>query len=687
MPRPSSSLLGLGVILALAVPHKAKGESRSDDSVGLDELVVTAARQPRTLLRTPDAISVLSQSALEARRIQDLHDLAAIGPNVLVRSTFRTNETFPTLRGLSSAQGAAPAIAFVVDGVQVGASDFLLEDLVDLQQVEILRGPQGAIFGQSAIAGAINISTAAASPVPVGKLVLEAAQGPAYRARLMRSAPLGAGWSYRFNAFWRDDEGRIRNVRSQKIDFESNAGARLRLDYAGPKLDVTLKAAMSDGDGHCCIQNRALRQAGQRLDVDDVTATPATSNILGRETSRFADASARATWRGETFWVTSISSASVAKQSVFGDADFTAAPLRAQDLDFRTRVVNQDLRVSPAAIGQDLLVGVFAQSRRETQRVRVGREIADGVDPTLARQDLVRGGQLWAIYTQGQIVLAPKWSLMGALRYERDIERSRDDLNASATRTRARFSAWLPKLALTYAIKPNANLFFSYAEGFRPGGFSQLARFADERTGNFETGAKVAGRDGRWLVAGSIFRIDYKNQLLSYSLITATSAVRKTVNIPSTRIDGLEAEAWVALADHWRLNASLGLLDAEIRRVAPDPAIDTQGAVGARSPLAPRSTVTVAATYARSVGPFALEANLSGQRRGSYAFDLANTLIAEAATTLNASLSLSREAWRARLWVDNLTDARYAENISITGTDLRTPNAPRRYGLTIERAF
>ena len=130
----------------------------------LEEIVVTARRREESILEIPESITAFTALDIENRRIDSLRAMVDLTPNVIVRETFRSNETFITMRGISTAQGGLPAASFIVDGVQLGGNEFINQDLFDIERIEVLRGPQGSLFGQGAIAG--GPSTSSPRPPP-----------------------------------------------------------------------------------------------------------------------------------------------------------------------------------------------------------------------------------------------------------------------------------------------------------------------------------------------------------------------------------------------------------------------------------------------------------------------------------------------------------------------------------------
>ena len=112
----------------------------------IEEIVVTSRKRVENLQDVPEAITAFSERQLELAKVESLRDFVDLTPNLMMRETFRSNESFLTLRGLSSAQGGLPPVSFVVDGVQLGSNDFINQDILDVERIEVLKGPaRGAL--------------------------------------------------------------------------------------------------------------------------------------------------------------------------------------------------------------------------------------------------------------------------------------------------------------------------------------------------------------------------------------------------------------------------------------------------------------------------------------------------------------------------------------------------------------
>lgn len=671
--------------LALLPPETALAQSSESAEAGND-IVVTARKREERLQDVPESVSVLSGDLLDRANISTIHGVATLTPNMLVRSTFRSNETFITMRGISSAQRALPPVSVIIDGVQVGSNDFINQDLQDIERIEILRGPQGALYGQGAIAGAINIITRRPTNDMKGFLKGSFGNGTSVRvAGAVSGALVPDTLLFRISGYHRGTDGLISNVRDEKVDSGYESSIRGQLLLTKGDLEVALRGSWTGGKEGCCLQDKAPRDsAGNFVDLDDVTNPGPSSNILGRQDTQFHDQSARIDYDFGPVQFTAITGLAYVTQDVFADLDYTAVPVSIQDLTYTTRVFNQDLRLTSTGTGPfQWIIGAFYQNRREYNRLQAGAD--NGVlpiTPSLLNQQLRTRNRAIAGYGQASYSITDSLELLGALRYDKVKADNVDELRPSTTEAEASYSAFQPKVQLSWHWTPDVMLYATYSQGFRTGGFSQSTRYDDETTYNYEVGFKTQMMDGLLTINGSAFHIDYRNQLLSYGVTTNTTLIRRTINIPKTRNDGFELEIQARPSQRLTAGFTVGYTDSVIVEVSPDPYIPTAGAIGKNSPLVPPFTMSGNVTYRAPLGnDMELIAYGAVQHRGGFYFDVANAFYTQTKTFVDANLTLEKGGWSIGLFGKNLTDARFVEHISITGADLRVPNRPRTYGI------
>jgi iron complex outermembrane receptor protein len=170
---------------------QAADPAASEVDVVLEEVIVTARKRVETLQDVPIAITALTQEVLEQAGIERVADLAMLVPNFVFQSGIHMGENHLALRGFSQIQNGPPPAAIVVDGVLLinPSRQFNVEEF-DLERIEVLRGPQGALYGRNAIGGAINVVTRAPTEEFEVEGLVGYGRGDDFKARLSLSGPL-----------------------------------------------------------------------------------------------------------------------------------------------------------------------------------------------------------------------------------------------------------------------------------------------------------------------------------------------------------------------------------------------------------------------------------------------------------------------------------------------------------------
>ena len=178
----------------------------------LEEIVVTARLRTENYATTPAAITAFTAGEIQAAGIDRVHDFVQLTPNMTVVQTQNPGNTFVTIRGISQARNSDMPVAVVVDGVLMTNPAEFNQELNDIQQIEVLKGPQGALYGRNAIGGAINIVTKPATDKFEAKIRAGFDDGPGYLAQGAISGPLGDKWKYRAAVSFSDTDGFLENL-------------------------------------------------------------------------------------------------------------------------------------------------------------------------------------------------------------------------------------------------------------------------------------------------------------------------------------------------------------------------------------------------------------------------------------------------------------------------------------------
>src|SRR5450631_608719 len=178
-------MVTLGVVIA-AEPVLAA------DSDVLEEIVVTARKREESFQNVPMTVDVFTAQKIQSAGIESPRDFVAMVPNMTLVEVQNVGNSFITVRGISQARNSEPSVAVLVDGVLETNPYEFDQELADIQQIEVLKGPQGALYGRNAIGGAIIISTAEPSDHFEGEGKLGVGNGLSEKAQVAVSGPLGS---------------------------------------------------------------------------------------------------------------------------------------------------------------------------------------------------------------------------------------------------------------------------------------------------------------------------------------------------------------------------------------------------------------------------------------------------------------------------------------------------------------
>jgi iron complex outermembrane receptor protein len=294
--------------------------------------------------------------------------------------------------------------------------------------------------------------------------------------------------------------------------------------------------------------------------------------------------------------------------------------------------------------------------------------------------------------------LGERWTLLLAGRYD-EVTRRNETSNPRANGT-ATFSEFQPKLQLSFAASDQLNLFATYAEGFRPGGFNTLAnspevqfasRFESETLSNFELGAKFRSPGGNVTVNAAAFYIDYEGQQFFLFDPLGSQAL---INANESYIAGAELEFAWNLGSGWTLLGAYGFTESEIEDIDQAPGLNVPVAdiIGREVPNAPVYSVNLAADYQRELGAYLFNGRLEFERRGTTWFTIDNLDFQEPYNLVNLRLGLSRGSWTLTGFVNNLFDEEWIDfyfSRKYIGlrTDIAWPSAKRMAGVELAWNF
>lgn len=277
-----SSLFALLVCGSSASAQEGAAESAADPAAeepvaSEGEIVVTALKRAQSLQKTPAVVTALNEEQLESVGVHSMRDYAKLVPNMLLVETQGSNFAFVNVRGISQFRNTDPSVAVVIDGVLNTTGNGLSQELFDVAQIEVLKGPQGALYGRNAIGGAIVISTKKPDNEFEGFMKVGYGNGNAGRAQASISGPLIENELYGRIAFnYYNDEGFRHNITTgTNGDASQNFSTRARIVWEpGDRFSADLRGSYS----------RDRANAGGFIDVAPIfhETTPGSGISLGQ---------------------------------------------------------------------------------------------------------------------------------------------------------------------------------------------------------------------------------------------------------------------------------------------------------------------------------------------------------------------------------------------------------------------
>lgn len=605
---------------AAAASDDSPAAAPADDSYGGD-IVVTAQRRSESVQDVPIAISAFNSEMVEASGSTNITSLNGLAPNVVLQTQgLVANVPMISIRGMSTADpdpNADPKVSTIIDGVYIPFVSSTMLDLFDVERIEVLKGPQGVLFGKNNLAGTINVITARPTDDFGGEVRLTAGSFglKQFRGKINTGRFAGDALAAKVSVNFRDYDGYSRNVitgnRLNGANVKSVRGA-LNFDQGGA-FDSTLVADW--------LKQKTTGPAPHVLDNGDANwdLLPDEVKTDVRKAAVLFDPYANTESYGGS-WTSNLDVGYGTVTAVLGyrhldyvtrgDFDGLLDPRPALDVirDFSGQSKSAELRyVSPADEPVDFVVGLYYQADKWRQFNTV---FASRTLTTLAQlhQDtesyaafalvnahpvdgltLSLGGRYshdrkkYDIATQVRTNTTSAAGLTGD-----DYTRAVMDSLLSGVQTssfsaslKASWAEFTPRLTVEYRLSPSAMIYANYSQGYKSGGFNSRGTIAEnvgpydpERVNAFEVGAKTDLFDRllRLNVAG--FVNNYRDLQGSVTKMGAVRAENITTNIAAAKIYGFEVETLLRPAAGFTLGANIAYLHARYT----DFCADTDGA-------------------------------------------------------------------------------------------------------------
>jgi iron complex outermembrane receptor protein len=772
-------ILGLLALLPLsgmaqeAQQAEEQGAAEAEQPPIVSEtIVVTPRAREENLQEAPIAVTAFTSEGIEAAAVRRAADFIALTPNVTIADAQDSGNVAINIRGIGQIRNGETPVAISVDGVLLTSPLQFNQELFDIEQIEVLRGPQGALYGRNAIAGAINITTRRPRQQRSGAIRLGVGNGESANASLSLGGPVGDSLSLRGGVAYARSDGLIENAfTGTPVDDYEDRTIRFRADWdAGERANLDFRVFANGREGGAAYFARPLLQAAGipfvdppvELDVANHVVAPV-SNVTGFDDRDLLDLSLKfdlETPAGQLRLTGAYSSVdhlvafdgfdysdntrcylygfSLASDALLpcgrprllalgpsGDPDGDDALFPAgfnttfQDNDIRS--TSQEIRLTSPGDGRvRYILGAYSLQRDRGlvtgTNEDIGGDILAALDFDPATPHATRtyfaeenDDTAFAVFGQAGFDLSESVELTLSGRYDEDQRQQTDPrpegkrvdgfgipIAGPATRE-AVFSKFQPKATLRWTTSEYSNLYLTYAEGFRSGGFNapgtEISPFTgepiadsvyqQEESRNFEVGFKTVWPESNLIVNGAVFAAEADDlQTFNFNGAVNAQIVR---NIDVVEISGAEVEVTWLAAPGFSIFGGVGYSDAEIVEYAANPM-----AVGNQVPYTSKLTTNLGGQLERSLSSSVdLIVRADWEHRGKTYFHEGGTIVGvpvrDPLDFVSLRLAFQTSGYTFAIWGKNLLDERYYEEV--VAPDYNYQGRPRSFGVEFVYSF
>ncbi|MGI9328905.1 MAG: TonB-dependent receptor [Pseudomonadales bacterium] len=690
----------------------------------IEEIVVTARKREENIQDVGLSVSALSPQEIENNFARDIRDLVYVSPNLVLDDTAQGpgGVAAAYIRGIGVSEvekNFDPAVGVVVDGIFLGTMTGGITKAIDLESVEVLRGPQGTLFGRNTIGGVIHMRRSKPTGELGGKIRASVGNYDTTRIEGLLNFGIGEQVAVKLTGTYDDQgEGFYDNVNTGRdegrVEYQSFGGNILYSPTDNLEIEYTTQIERTDQDTPPLLY---VGQPGQLFCDSFGFCSPDIDTPLSGDrwkTTQDIDGPDDATFDADThvLEVRWDLSDSLRLDYIFGSweteetvlTDFDAAPpllfhtSRPAEYEQQTH----ELRLTYEGDGPVRgTAGIYLWDSE--YEIRLRSFIGFAVPNTVLDlpQTSMQEAESSAIFFEGDYDLTENLTLTLGGRYTKD-EKDTDQSGIVTAAADDDWTEFTPKVGIRYAINDDAMIYGTYSVGYRSGGFNgrvdsvetATTPYDQETVDNYEFGFKTEWLDNTLRVNGAIFYMDYDDKQEELQLPSSTSGtgqVTLVTNASTAQMQGIELDVTYYPTEALSLRGNIGYLDAEydeFQFVAPSGLVDLSNLEIRR---APDITAAASATYEWQLNDGRLWALVGWHFIGEHEVDFANKpeVSNDEQHLINASLNYEYRNVQVSVFGHNLTEEDgYGIGFDVAGiwTYAATRN-PRTYGLEVSYTF
>jgi len=724
-----SAALAAGPALAQTAPASTAASASAAPAPAIEEVVVTARQRSEQLRDVPAAVTAFTSAAIEAKGIEHPRDFIQSVPNVTLVETQNVGTTFVVIRGISQARNSEPSVAVVVDGETMTNPAAFNQELFDIDQIEVLKGPQGALYGRDAIGGAIIINSKAPTSDWEGSVRVGGGNGGSYKAQGMVSGPITS-------------DGNLKTRTAVSI---TGASGYIQNTYLGkpadPVKDITARERLlwtptPDFTADLRLSVDQLNTQGFYYNIVSPPNVNNTSlavrvNNPGEDNRNLYDASLKLSDKLAYGTLSSTTSFNSSREILTGDA-FNFLPIKEsllyqffgfdlnQSFFLASQYLSQEVRfTSPTDQRFRWITGAYVLG---TERfISTGNMIDTGhgvtslyksptsnpLNPSTTFLADSQHNIAYALYFDTSTSITDKVELSANFRYDSDHRRNVTDTPAAFLPSTQAFTgqvrahtwdAFQPQFILRYKPEDNLNLYASYSRGFRSGGFNQTGvaavaaqtgivnvgdTFQAETADTYEAGFKSSLFNHRLTFNAAAYETISHNGY--FFIFLAANSTQNLGNINEVRYTGFDMDATAKLGMGFTADAGFGYTDSNVTKYP------LKNRIGEDAPLVSRYTADFGLQYRGDLDAHTdLTVRMDYNRIGpTYFWEVDNaspdTVTRNPVDLIDMRATVRHGTWSVSGYAKNLTNSIYNAEYSPGGFVFKA--MPRRYGFELTKTF
>jgi iron complex outermembrane recepter protein len=697
------SVLATAIVAIISSGHEANAQSSSkQDPVQLDTVSVTAMRREDEMQKTPLSMSVVSGDALDRMQIKRVDDLKFTTPNIIIEQNTGTSSGAKIImRGVGADESMFtndPAVALYIDDVYIPRQNGAMFDLYDVERIEVLRGPQGTLYGRNATGGAIRYISK--KPTGEKKLAFDGSVGNLGRVdgRITAATRVGESVDISAAVLARKRDGIMHDITHDRwVNDQDVMAGRFALSmpvgeasYASLSIDRLRERSTPAWGSPVMLtaDDKVLPRLGSFYKTE--------TDTLGlNEVDQFG-ASFSLDTNFEAFTLRNILHYRKLDHHFYMDVDGTEQMRYHLEQDQRQNQRGYEAQLTSQTDGAfSWVAGMFTFWEHNDQPTR--NDIFTRGATNYVKQDT----SAYAIYAQGDYRFNDKWTMTlgGRYSYEKKEFAVRSVLaNGDPNYAKELDKSWSRpdwKALLSYHFNDNVMGYVSASTGFKSGGFNgrgttlpTLTSVDAETLNAYEVGIKSTLWDNRLRLNADYYRLDYDG--IQLTAVNADGVFVMT-NATGALIQGFEVDLQAQLTSKLRVDASLGTIDGKYQKYS---AVNAAYFNGRSTKSSPDMQWTLGGTFVQPVGNADLVFSAQARHTDEYYQnqDTSRLIMTRANTEYNGRISYEPRGanWSVALWGKNLSDEISSTggfDIAGLGIGVIYPNVPRSYGVEFKVRF